>query len=415
MKLTVIGLNYSPEPTGIAVYTSALATGLAESHPDWSVRVITGYPHYPQWRIYPGFEAVFRPETRRNLTVTRQRHYVPAAPKLINRLAMEIQFGMRSTFARWGKPNAVILVTPALFAAGIASIRARFARIPITIWVQDIYSLGVTESGTGGSIAGSIVSRLEKAILGSAESVVVIHDRFGRYLVEKLNVDPTKIEVVRNWSHIDEPSSRTRSEVRAERGWSPDDIVVLHAGNMGAKQGLENVVAAAAIASERHSRVRFVLMGDGNQRSLLESMPRSDRLDFVDPLPNREFSEALAAADILLVNERPGLTEMSVPSKLTSYFASGRPVVAATDVSSVTAEELATSQAGERVDADDPGALVDAAERIANNDDEARVLSDAGRAFSASLLSPEAAIAAFARIVRGRDAAVVDGTAAMSR
>ena len=53
---------------------------------------------------------------------------------------------------------------------------------------------------------------------------------------------------------------------------------------------------------------------------------------------------------MLLVNELPGVAHMAMPSKLTSYFQAGKPVLAATDEGGFTAKEIALSGAG------DPGA-----------------------------------------------------------
>ncbi|MBD0321819.1 MAG: glycosyltransferase WbuB, partial [Aldersonia sp.] len=48
MRVKIVGINYAPETTGIAPYTSGLADGLAaRGH---RVEVLTGQPHYPQWR-----------------------------------------------------------------------------------------------------------------------------------------------------------------------------------------------------------------------------------------------------------------------------------------------------------------------------------------------------------------------------
>jgi glycosyltransferase involved in cell wall biosynthesis len=266
--------------------------------------------------------------------------------------------------------------------------------------VQDIYCLGVSQTGMVSGRIARLVSRIERASLRSASTIVVIHERFKRYLVTELGLPAEQIEVVRNWSHVQLPTNQgSREEVRRERGWMPDDIVVLHAGNMGAKQGLESVVAASALAAARGSRVRFVLLGDGNQRAMLQTMAGNHRLDFLDPLPEAAFMETLRAADILLVNERPGLTEMSVPSKLTSYFSTGLPVIAATDESSVTAEEMALSGGGIRIDAADPDALVNGAESLAATPIRSAALGESGRQFAAKLLSPEPAMKAFATIV----------------
>lgn len=397
MKLTIIGLNYTPEPTGIAVYTAGLAEGLASRGS--TVLAIVGYPHYPQWKVYSGFTGRSCTEVEKEVTVHRVHQFVPAEPRLANRMLMELDFGLKALVARWHRPDAVLFVSPALFSVAIGIVKAKIMRTPACIWVQDIYSLGVSESGTGGQLAGKVLRFVERAVLSSADSVIVIHERFRRYLVEDLGISADRVEVVRNWSHVDTTPHSIRSDVRAARGWADEDIIVLHAGNMGAKQGLENVVKASLVASSTRSKARFILLGDGNQRAMLEAMGGNDRLEILDPLVENEFIATLLAADILLVNERPGLTEMSVPSKLTSYFSSGLPVIAATDASSVTAQELELSGGGLRVDPDSPEALVAAAERLAADPGFSRACGDAGRRFSARSLSPGRAIESFEQIL----------------
>ena len=53
-RLTIIGINYAPESSGIAPYAAALAQGMTTL--GWQVKVITGYPSYPQWQVYDGYE-----------------------------------------------------------------------------------------------------------------------------------------------------------------------------------------------------------------------------------------------------------------------------------------------------------------------------------------------------------------------
>lgn len=153
---------------------------------------------------------------------------------------------------------------------------------------------------------------------------------------------------------------------RSTRGWHADEVVVLHAGNMGHKQGLENVVESARLAVGRKERVRFVLLGDGNQRAALEAFGEGvETLEFLRPVSEEEYPAALGAADVLLVNERPGVAHMAVPSKLTSYFRSGKPILAATAADGFTAKEVTASGAGVCVPADRPDLLLDEALRLA--------------------------------------------------
>ena len=169
-------------------------------------------------------------------------------------------------------------------------------------------------------------ARLEGALLSRADGIAVVHPRFAGPLAD-LGVDPARITTIPNWSHIAAPTGDRRA-VRRELGWRDDELVALHAGNMGVKQGLENVVEAARTADAVGAPVRFVLLGTGNQRARLEELGAGiARLELRDPLPDDRFPDALAAADVLVVNEAPTVAEMSAPSKLTSYFAAGRPVV----------------------------------------------------------------------------------------
>lgn len=391
MRVTFIGLNYVPETTGISVYTAGAAEGLAaRGH---QVTAVVGYPHYPAWKIAPGHGGVPRRATVRGVAVTRRRHPVPRNPALLNRSVMEAVFGAGAASAPWARPDLVVLVTPALFSSVIAGLRARVAGTPAVAWVQDIYSLGVAQSGTGGAVSARAARAIEGRFLRSMAGVIVIHERFKRYLVDELGVKPERITVVRNWTHVTRADPSQRAAVRARLGWRADETIVLHAGNMGAKQALESVVEASRLAAQRSSPVRFVLLGDGNRRQALQALEGNDRLSFLAPLPDGEFESALAAADILLINERRGLTEMSVPSKLTSYFSTGLPVIAATDATSVTGEEILTTGAGLRVDAEDPAALLDGVERLAGDPALAERLGRAGVAFMASELSADTGIA----------------------
>jgi glycosyltransferase involved in cell wall biosynthesis len=313
----------------------------------------------------------------------------------VQRIHLELSFGVRLIFARWRQPDAVLIVSPALFATALAIARARFGwrKPPTGIWVQDIYSRGLEETSSGSAFSKAVMKRLEGFVLRSAARVSVIHDRFGEYLTSELGVPAKDIGTIRNWTHVQASPIADRRAVRTRLGWGRDEVIVLHAGNMGIKQGLSNVVEAARLAETNGSDVRFVLLGDGNQKQHIRSLASGVRkIQFIAPLPDDQFGEALQAADVLLVNELPGLREMAVPSKLTSYFSSGRPVIAATESDSTTAGEMLLSGGGLRVDADSPEALLAAAERLGSDTSLSQSLGMAGQAYAAGTLSQEAAI-----------------------
>jgi len=391
VRICVVSINYEPEESGIAPYTTGMAVGLAARGHD--VEVLTGLPHYPEWRVDPAYRGLSgTAKVMNGVVVRRVAHYVPANPTTRNRVVFETTFGARVASARWDKPELVLTVSPSLIASAMVITRSRSAKIPVGIIVQDLYGKGVVETGAMSAKLAQPAVRFEGVVLNHATGTAVVHDRFVDAAV-KMGVDPKRINVIRNWAHIESPSAVDTAEVRIKHGWQPQERIVLHSGNMGAKQGLENVVAAARLADEQGVNIRFVLLGDGNQRRLLQQSAKGlQRIEFKEPLDAEDYRQVLACADVLLVNERPGVGEMAVPSKLTSYFSAGRPVLAATDASGVTAGEIRDSGAGVVVPAGDPAALLDTAVHLADNVEVGNRLGLSGQQYAHRLLSPERAL-----------------------
>ena len=401
LDVLILGLNYSPEPTGIAPYTTGLAEGLASR--GHRVRVLTSFPHYPYWSFRADVPSMESSE-RNGVRLERHRHYVPKTPDSLRRVLFEVAFGCRVTLRRWGRPDVVLCVSPALISSAVSFTRARFLgrrRPALGLVIQDLYSSGVQETRAGGAQVAGALTWLERSTARAADGVVVIHERFAQQVLKRFALDAQKVTVIRNWTHVDQPLPVDRDDVRRSMKWGADEVVVLHAGAMGAKQGLDNVVEAARLADAQQLPLRFVLLGHGGQRASLEERALGiDRIDILDPLDQTGFAQALAAADVLLVNERPGVKEMAVPSKLTSYFNAGKPVLAATDPDSTTAFELAAAAAGVCVRPGQPEELIAGALLLAADREAAERMGECGREYAASKLSKKAAIEAYDTWVR---------------
>ena len=399
-EVAIVGINYFPEHTGIAPYTTGLANGLAAA--GYQVQVVTGYPHYPAWKISPEFTGWSHRRRAHGVEVSRLRHYVPFKPTLIKRLAMECTFAVRSLAQHLPQSGIVVAVSPSLISSLVTVLRVRLTRrnLKSIMWVQDVYSAAATETGSG-RIFSPAVRSLERLAMRQSDSLVVIHDGFKRDLIENFGVAVEKVNVIRNWSHISDPITHDRIATRAERGWSSDQVVLLHAGNIGVKQDLGNVLDAAALAKERGLEVRFVFLGDGNQRPKLQQRATNmTNVEFIEPVDDEKFRCLLAASDILLVNELPSLRETALPSKLTSYFRTGLPVLAATHPDSMTSKEIEFSRAGIRVDAGSPAALLDGMRRLTSDTDLSENLGRAGLRFYEQHLQQDSAIREFDRIIQ---------------
>jgi colanic acid biosynthesis glycosyl transferase WcaI len=389
-RLLVVSTNYAPEHTGIGPY----ATGVAEH---WASRghdthVLAGLPHYPSWRLDPAYRGVWRAtEQRAGVTVHRRRHTVPARQSALRRALFEGSILAHGLVAppRTGRLDAVLAQLPSL-AGGVlgARIAARH-HAPYVPVVQDLMGAAAAQSGIqGGGRAAELAERAESWVLRRATLVGVIHETFVER-VRAMGVDPGRIRLVPNWSHIQAPSA-LRAQTRERLGWRPEQTVVLHSGNMGLKQGLDVLVEAA----RRDPATRVVLMGDGNQREHLVSRAEGlPNLEFLPSVDDADFPDVLAAADVLAVTQRASVLDMSVPSKLTSYFAAGRPVVASVAAEGGTAREVLRSGAGLLVEPENPDQFLSAVRRLAEDPVTADELGAAGPRHVAAHLSREAGLA----------------------
>ena len=399
-SVTLVSLNYAPEQFGIAPYATQLAEHLAEQGA--SVTALVGMPHYPSWRLEPAYRRRFRvSEDRAGVRVSRLRHFVPARQTALRRGWYEGTFFLQSLTRRAPRPDLVLALVPSLGGGVAAAVRARRHGVPLTVFVQDLVGAAAAQSGmAGGSRVSVLTNRVEMWLLRRADLVVVLNDAF-RLRAIAAGVEPARVVVLPNWSHAPDPQADC-AQVRERLGWPLDVPVMLHAGNMGLKQDLENVVGAARLAHERGEKVLFVLMGDGSQRPHLEQAAGGlPTLRFEDGIYGQDYVDALACADVLLVNEKDTVVDMSLPSKLTSYFCAGRPVLAAVVAGGTTAAQVRRSGGGEVIPPADSAGLLAASLALAADRDKAQTLAASGRAFADRELDRDAALGRFTDLLAG--------------
>ncbi len=390
-NVLIIGINYRPETTGIAPYTSALAEHLATS--GHRTTVITGFSHYPAWRLESGEHRIRAAEWRDGVRVLRRRHYVPRSQSALRRAVYEGTFLVHGALSRPERPDVVFGVIPSLSGGILARFFAARARAPYGLIFQDVMAPAARQSGIeGGDRVAGATAALERWAAATARTVAIASETFRPYLAD-LGVDDERIIALPNWAHLRTPSG-DRATSRDRLGWPADWSVVLHAGNMGLKQGLEQVVEAARQADQRTAPILFVLMGDGSQRAALETRAAGiERLRFIPFQREEDLADVLNSADMLLVSERASVIDMSLPSKLTSYFAAGRPIVAAVPDAGSTAQEVLRSGAGVIVPVGDADGLIDTVANLRASPERAESLGRAGKTYATSRLDESIALA----------------------
>jgi colanic acid biosynthesis glycosyl transferase WcaI len=356
-SIGIIAVNYYPEVTACAPYTTDIAEELVKQGHE--VTVLAAMPHYPAWKVfdeYAGKKSFI--EVINGVNVIRVKSYIPRRMNALTRGLFELDFLIKGLWqVRTKRFDSVLSVSPNWSDIAIGVFLKRKGAT-LKVLVQDLMAAAASQSGIkGGALVAGIVERLEGWALRNADSVGVITEQF-RERVLAFGVSEEKIVVTPNYSqsHI---VPMDRNECREFWGWPKDDLIVMHTGNMGLKQDLGNVIEAARIAKISNPNMKFYLVGDGSQKeSLVKQASGLDNVIFKDLVSNDHYSRLLGAADVLLINESPNQVDMSLPSKLTSYVAAHRPIISTCNEGSGTA--LAAKTHGPIVPPQSPSKLVSA-------------------------------------------------------
>ena len=388
-KVLLVTTTFWPEPTGISVYTTDLAEALKES--GYSVSVLTSLPHYPWWKIPSEYAHLGESVSEQNgMKIIRAKHFIPAKMNAAIRIRFEssLWWNLRKVSIDFKSCDfdLVISCIPTV-AAGIVGKRiAKKLGLPFGLIVQDLSGAGAKQSGLrGGALISKVAHAVEGSALKAANGLVVVSPAM-KDVVIGLGVEESRISQILNYSarKIDFVN---REQARSRFSWAADDFVVIHTGNMGAKQALENVVYAAR-ELEGNSQIKIYLVGHGNQESNLKALCQGKKnISVMAAVSDKDYSALLSAADLLLVNERTTQLEMSLPSKLTSYLYSERPVLAAVPRGGATWKFL--EGVAELVEAGDPVALARKIEELSEQPDKLKDLARKGKEFAEANLSPE--------------------------
>jgi glycosyltransferase involved in cell wall biosynthesis len=388
-RVLLVTTNYWPEPTGIAIYTTDLAENLKEN--GHQVSVLTSLPHYPWWKVPVEFSHLGEGVTSHNgIQVIRAKHLVPPKMNAVFRMRFELSlwWNLRRVSKKLiGKKFDVVIACMPTVAAGIVGKRiSKRLDLPFGLIVQDLSGAGAKQSGLrGGALISKIAHAVEGRALHAADSLVVVSPAM-KDVVIGLGVESGRIIQILNYS-AKTIASEDKTSARRKFGWATEDFVVIHTGNMGAKQDLENLVRAADVLSGE-TKIKIYLVGHGNQENILKALcAGKSNIAIMPAVSDADYSALLSAADLLLLNERSTQMEMSLPSKLTSYLYSERPVLAAAPRGGATWKFL--DGVAELVEAADPKALAKKIEELSHNQIRLNELAKLGSEFAKKHLDPQ--------------------------
>lgn len=383
-ELLIWSPNYAPELTGIPPLVTDAAEWLARRHP---VEVVTAMPNYPSRRIDSAYRGrVWCTELRNGVDVHRSWLRVRPQERFRDKAIYEASFSTLSlplVIRRIHRADTLLCVVPTLLSAAYAATLRRLSgRMRLVLWVQDLVlgaALSVDRLGFAAHSALGIAARAERFSARTADAIVTCSPGFARYFSER-GVDEQRIVVIPNWVDVD--------RIRPTNGGRVSGPVrFLYSGNLGYTQGFETLFAAAAALGDD---AEVVVVGDGNSAASVRVQASSlPNVSVQRLVPEAEFPALLATADVQVVLQRQISASVNLPSKIGSYLASGRPIVASIGLDTPAAEMLRASGAAVLVRPDDADALAAAMRRLADSPELRADLGRSGRAYAVANLARE--------------------------
>lgn len=352
MRILVISQYYYPEPFRINDLCEDLVN---RGH---QVIVVTGEPNYPEGEIYNGYEDGKKADEILNGVMVHRCHIIPRkkgalyrllnyfsypwqAKKYIKELIKNHEKDFDVVFIYQLSP--VIMAKPALFYK-------KKCNVPVLLYCLDLWPESLIVGGIKKkSLVYKYFHRISKNIYKSADRILITSKLFRGYLKEEFEIDDEAIDYQPQYA--EEPFRDIHF------GEKKEEIDLVFAGNIGIAQSVETILEAAEIL-KRHP-VHIHIVGGGSELNCLKKLAEEKSLTnvtFYGRRPLKEMMTFYAKADAMLVTLQANpILSLTLPGKVQSYMAAGKPIIGAAN--GETAEIIKKAQCGICGAAEDSKAL----------------------------------------------------------
>lgn len=356
-KICIISAVFPPEQVTSALMNYDLAKDLSRNY---DVTVLRPYPTRPI-----GMKFDYTGMGEEPFQTILIDSYTHPQSQLIGRFKESIDFGRKC--AEYIKKHhdeiAFIYNNPwQLFGVGIVARTANKYHIPYMIAIQDIYPECLFTNKNYPSvvkhIALSILKPIDKYYQKHAKSIRTISDEMADYLSSTRKLPRDKYLVVNNWQN-DEDFEGLKDAQETEK------LRFVYTGSINLHAKVDLIIKAFAKADIPNSEL--VIYGGGNQKDNCVKMVEEMGLKNVSfgYVKRTEIPQVQANASALVLALPSGNGNFCLPSKMTSYMLSGKPILASVDFESATTRYIAEAQCGLCVEPDSISALVEGFKKIA--------------------------------------------------
>ncbi|MBX7230531.1 MAG: glycosyltransferase family 4 protein [Bdellovibrionales bacterium] len=325
MHINLFSYGFWPEDFVINDFAQTLAE---KGH---TINVITGLPNYPKGSFFSGY-SLFRGPYRQNYGKVKIHRY-PIFPRkkgfkflALNYIshflgAVPLQFCIPK--AEWAFVYAISPITIAIPAI----LWSKLNKKKICLWIQDLWPDSVIAVGgtTQNSFTHKILSFLVQWIYSQMDLIFIQSPAFLESIERFKYQGP--VHYIPNWA----PSFDFQNA--SPPTWfhkKPNTFNITFAGNVGRAQDLETIIEIAEILRPQ-TQIQFSIVGEGSALESLKTLVSQKKLYnvvFYGRRPLEDMPGLFKESEALLVSlKRDPLFQKTIPSKLQSYMAAGKPIV----------------------------------------------------------------------------------------
>ena len=327
---------------------------------------------------------------------------------LINRARQQVMYARRAA-------EQVIALEPKVVISGNAPLEvqdhvlraARKVGAKFIFWIQDINAEAIgrilgRKNALLGHFAGAYYRRMERRLLHSSDSVIAIAEEFRGVIGTSGwgGVPDHRIDVIENWAPLEDIPIHPRDNDWAVHNYRPGRRRIVYSGTLARKHNPEILVK---LAQRVDADIHLFSAGSGADHVKARAAELGLPNLFVRPwVTVDELPKMLAGADVLCAFIEADAGIFSVPSKVLSYLAAGRPILASIPHENLATRTILKSEAGLVSEPGDDEAMLRNAEALLVAPELRERLGRNGRAHAEREFDIERIAAKFERIVRAR-------------
>ena len=331
MKILLISQYFYPENFKI----NDLIFSLKERGHE--ITVLTGKPNYSKTYFFEGygwksddFETINDiPVYRANLFSRRNGG---AFRLFLNYISFAFLASLKVRKIK-GSFDAIYVYQTSPVTVGIPAIFAKkLFKTPIYFWVQDLWPESLSAAGgVNNKIVLGFFNSLTKWIYNQSKKVLIQSDGFRKYILNQ-GIPNDKIIYYPNPT---EDFYKPLQEVKEYQEFFQNEFFnIVFAGNIGEAQSFKTIIEA--INNIKELPIKLIVLGDGRYKetalSLIKEKGLESHFNFLGSFPPTEMPKFFSHADALLVSlKKEKIFSLTIPSKIQSYLACGKPIIASID------------------------------------------------------------------------------------